>query len=84
MPEIARFFGIIIKMYFSSREHNPPHFHVVYGEHTGLLDINTLEMIEGDLTPRVLGLVREWAQMHQAELIQIWNTQKIEKLPPLV
>ena len=44
MPEIARFYGIIIKLFFGDRP--PPHFHAVYGEHVGLFDIDTLEMIE--------------------------------------
>ena len=50
MPVIARFYGLIIKMYFQQAEHNPPHFHVVYGEYMGAFDIQTLDMIEGDLT----------------------------------
>ncbi len=49
MPEIARFYGLIIKMFFAVREHNPPHFHALYGEYSG---INTLSMLEGDLPPR--------------------------------
>jgi hypothetical protein len=50
MPEIARFYGIIIKLFFS--DHPPPHFHVVYGEYNALFDIETLDMIEGDLPNR--------------------------------
>lgn len=49
MPVIARFYGIVIKMYF--REHGVPHFHAIYGEYNGVLEIETLEMIEGDLPP---------------------------------
>ncbi len=48
-PVIARFYGLIIKMYFSLSEHNPPHFHVLYGEYSGIFAIEDLEMIEGDL-----------------------------------
>jgi len=47
MPEVARFYGIIIKLFFG--DHPPPHFHAVYGEYVGLFDIRSLEMFEGDL-----------------------------------
>ena len=83
MPEIARFYGIIIKMFFMKSEHNPPHFHALYGEYVGEFDIQTLRMLEGDLPPRAVSIVREWAELHQAELLELWNTQKISKLPPL-
>ena len=49
MPEIARFYGIIIKMFFMNSEHNPPHFHALYGEYMGEFDIQTLKMLQGDL-----------------------------------
>jgi len=49
MPVIARFYGILIKMYFSQTEHGTPHFHAVYGEFNGVFNIDTLELIEGDL-----------------------------------
>ena len=83
MPEITRFYGLIIKMYFQQAEHNPPHFHVVYGEYIGAIDINTLNMIEGDLPPKALALVREWASQHQDDLLNIWKTQKFIHIPPL-
>ena len=82
MPEIARFLGIVIKMFF--REHNSPHFHALYGEYVSEFDIKTLEMIQGDLPTRVVSLVCEWAELHQKELLEMWNAQKIHKLPPLV
>jgi hypothetical protein len=74
---------MIIKMYFRQSEHNPPHIHVLYGEYVGLIDIQTLEMFEGDLPPRALSLVKEWMSLHKAELLTIWNTQKFIELPPL-
>ncbi|MDR3149531.1 MAG: DUF4160 domain-containing protein [Oscillospiraceae bacterium] len=83
MPVIARFYGMIIKMYFQQSEHNPPHFHVVYGEYVGVIDINTLRMIEGDLPSKALDLVREWAAGHKNDLLRIWNTQEFISLPPL-
>lgn len=72
MPEISRFLGIIIYMYFN--EHNPPHFHVRYNEHRAIITIDTLTMTEGFLPPRVFGLVMEWAELHQAELLSNWDT----------
>jgi hypothetical protein len=81
MPEITRFYGIIIKLFFG--DHPPPHFHALYGEHLALFNINTLEMIEGDLPPRAKKLVVEWAEKYQDELQTIWKTQEFKKLPPL-
>lgn len=83
MPIIARFHGLVIKMYFQQAEHNPPHFHVMYGEYMGTFDIQTLAMLEGDLPAKSQALVREWASRYQDELLQIWNTQEFVQLPPL-
>lgn len=83
MPIISNFYGIIIKMYFQQSKHNPPHFHAIYGEYTGVFDIQTLNMIEGDLPTKGQALVREWAEQHKNELLNIWNTQEFKKLPPL-
>lgn len=83
MPTIAKFYGMIIKMYFQQREHNPPHFHVIYGDYMGAIDIKTLDMLEGDLPPKALSLVKEWAVQYQKELLTIWETQEFTKLPPL-
>jgi hypothetical protein len=69
MPEVARFYGIIIKLFFG--DHPPPHFHAVYGDHVGLFDIRTLEMFEGDLPNRAKRLVLEWAEQNQTELIEM-------------
>ena len=71
MPQISIFLGIIIKMYY--REHNPPHFHANYAEHTAIIDIKRLELWSGYLPPRVLGLVIEWAAIHQDELMENWE-----------
>jgi hypothetical protein len=57
MPELARFFGLIITMYWN--DHPPPHFHVRYGSQRALIDIETLSIIAGSLSPRTLGLVIE-------------------------
>jgi hypothetical protein len=81
MPEIVRFYGIIIKLFFA--DHPPPHFHAIYGEHVGLFNIDTLEMIEGDLPGRAKRLVVEWAGLYKKELKDMWNRQEFRKLPPL-
>ena len=83
MPEISRFYGLIIKMYFQQKEHNPPHIHVIYGDYMGAIDIRTLQMIEGDLPPKALSLVTEWTEKYRNELLHIWDTQEFIKLPPL-
>lgn len=83
MPTIAKFYGMIIKMYFQQKEHNPPHFHVIYSDYMGAIDIKTLEVLEGDLPQKALGLAKEWAAQHQKELLTIWETQEFLKLPPL-
>lgn len=81
MPEIARFYGIVIKLFFG--DHPPPHFHAVYGEYVGLFNINTLEMIEGDLPNKAKNLVVEWAGKNKNELKAMWDSQEFHKLPPL-
>jgi hypothetical protein len=81
MPVITRFYGILIKMYF--REHGTPHFHAVYNEYNGVFDIDTLEMIEGDLPTRAQQMIREWAQQYQEELKGMWQSQAYKKLPGL-
>lgn len=83
MPVIARFHGIIIKMYFLSGEHNPPHFHAIYGEYAGAVDLETLTMLEGDLPARALALVRKWAEEHRQALKTMWDRQEFHSLPPL-
>lgn len=83
MPVIARFYGLVIKMYFRQSEHNPPHIHALYGEYLGVIDIQTLEMLEGDLPHKALKLVQEWMELHKENLLDIWNTQEFKHLPPL-
>ena len=83
MPEITRFYGIVIKMFFKPKEHEPAHIHAVYQEQVGLFDIHTFEMFEGDLPNRAQQMVTEWLTEHKDELIDMWQTQRIVKLPPL-
>ena len=83
MPVIARFYGIVIKMYFSQSEHGVPHFHALYGEYNGVFAIETLEMIEGDLPVRARRLIREWGKQYQQELLRMWNSNEFVRLPGL-
>lgn len=87
MPEISRFLGIIIRMYFDTVEHNPPHFHAYYVDHEAVFAIDTLEVIKGKLPARIKGLVVEWAEMHKKELNRNWELlkeDKFKKIKPLV
>jgi len=80
VPEISRFFGIVIKLHF--REHPPAHFHAEYGEHQALVNIHTLTVLHGHLPPRAWGLVAEWAALHQDELLDLWaRARRGEDLP---
>jgi hypothetical protein len=83
MPVVARFYGIVIKMYFAQREHGAPHFHAIYGEYNGVFDVQTLSMIEGDLPLRAQRLVREWASKQQPELMRMWQDNEFRQLPGL-
>ena len=83
MPVIARFYGIVIKMYFSQSEHGVPHFHAVYGEFNGVFNIETLELMEGDLPARAQHLVKDWASQYRQELLKMWQTNEYKRLPGL-
>ncbi len=78
MPELCPFYGLWIKMYFD--DHSPPRFHAEYAEEEALIEIETLAVMAGDLPSRALGLVIEWASLHQAELREAWN--RVENLEP--
>jgi hypothetical protein len=85
VPEICRFFGIIIAVFYE--DHPPPHFHVRYGSQQAIIAIETLQMLEGRLSPRVLGLVVEWAMMHRSEIRragdQARRREAIDPIAPL-
>jgi hypothetical protein len=86
MPTISRFYGILIQMYFA--DHPPPHFHALYAEFEALIAIQTFEVLRGDLPPRAMALVLEWAQQHRNDLIRDWElcvqNQMPEKIRPLL
>ena len=85
MPEISCFFGISVKMFFG--DHLPPHFHAEYGDYKAQVNIRSYNVIAGDLPPRVLGMVVEWASLHQGELIELWElaskNQPLHRIEPL-
>ena len=83
MPEITRFYGIVIKMFFKPKEHEPSHIHALYGEYMGEFNVRTMEMIQGDLPKKAQELVQEWLSLYQNELQIMWDRQQIGKLPPL-
>ncbi|GHT51378.1 hypothetical protein AGMMS49982_08630 [Bacteroidia bacterium] len=84
MPEISNFYGIVITMLFN--EHNPPHFHVKYGEYKAKISIRD-GIVEGTLPRRALNLVFEWLDLHRDELLANWekieNRKALDKIEPL-
>lgn len=86
MPEMSRFLGIVITMYFN--DHDPPHFHVRYGEHRATFSIDALQVLDGQLPARVVGLVAEWGSLHRFELRRNWTLLategKFRPIDPLV
>ncbi len=83
MPVISRFYGIVIKMYFSQSEHGIPHFHAIYAEFNAVFAIETQELLEGDLPVRAERLVKEWAALYHQQLLDMWNRQEFRQLPGL-
>lgn len=85
VPEISRFFGIVVFMNFN--DHPPPHFHVRYGEQKAMVAIESPTVLEGELSPRALGLVMEWAAAHRRELLEDWELarqqQPLKRIAPL-
>jgi hypothetical protein len=71
LPRIAEFYGIVIGRFYN--DHEPPHFHAAYGEHRAVMRIETQEVLRGALPNRALNLTREWATLHQEELMPNWQ-----------
>ena len=71
MPELSGFYGMVIRMY--PNDHPPPHFHVAYQEARAVIEIGSLAILRGRLPARALGLVREWASLHERELREAWE-----------
>ncbi|MFM9957504.1 MAG: DUF4160 domain-containing protein [Phycisphaerales bacterium] len=85
MPELSRFYGIVIRMYIS--DHPPAHFHAMYGGRQVKIEIDTLKVSAGSLPPRALGMVMEWAAQHQDDLRRAWRQaivpSEIDPIEPL-
>ncbi len=85
MPEISRFYGIIIRMY--SGDHPPPHFHAIYGEHEAFIEIETGRILFGYIPGTALRLVQLWTDQHRNELRESWNAavqlEPLGKIAPL-
>jgi hypothetical protein len=85
VPEISRFFGIVVSMNYN--DHPPPHFHVRYAEQKAIFAIESPMLLEGELSPRALGLVMEWAAAHRQELFEDWDLarqqQPLNRIAPL-
>ena len=74
MPEVSRFFGIAIRVYYN--DHEPAHFHAVYGDDEALVEIDTLALYRGYLPRRALALVLEWAALHREDLRDAWRAAR--------
>lgn len=85
MPVLSRFYGIIIRMYFLQKEHNPPHVHVIYQDETFSISIKELEIIDGEVRPssRAFSMVKEWIELHREELLAMWESQEFHSIEPL-
>ncbi len=81
MPTISVFYGIIIRMYCSPKEHNPPHFHAYYQDAEIIVDINKCEITEGKFPSKQSKLVLAWAEIHKEDLIADWNLASHGELP---
>ncbi len=71
MPEVSRFFGIVIRMYFD--DHEPPHFHAIYSGQEAQIGVEPIALLAGNLPSRATSMVLEWAAIHQRELLQNWE-----------
>ena len=83
MPEICGFYGIIIRMYLIDREHPLRHIHIKYGDYEAVMELINLNIVDGSLPKKCRQLVREWAELRQDELIEMWDTQIFHTISPL-
>ena len=70
-------------MYLIDKEHPPRHIHIKYGDYEAVMELTNLNLIEGHLPKRCRQLVREWAEIHQEELIEMWDSQQFHGIAPL-
>ena len=81
MPEISRFYGLVIYMFFN--DHAPPHFKVKYAEDEANILIENGNVLNGEIPNAKLKLVQAWAEIHKNELMEMWNTKQFHKIKPL-
>ena len=82
MPELSRFFGIIIRMFSEpSERHHVPHFHAYYQENVAVFSISPVEIVTGSMPQRQQRLIEAWAELHQEELLADWNLLQEGKRP---
>ena len=81
MPTISMFYGIVVRMYCDRSEHNPPHFHAYYQEHSAVVSIDACEIISGRLPAKQAKLVTAWAELHKDELTADWRLAAQGELP---
>jgi len=82
MPELSRFYGIIIRMFMeTTAQHKEPHFHAYYQEYSAVLSIENVEILSGKLQKKEQRLVEAWAEIHKEELTECWNLLQSGKLP---
>ena len=83
MPELSRFYGIVIRLHYEEKEHNPPHIHAKYGKEAASVDIETGEIVSGSLPSSARSLVKKWVLLHSQEIKDVWVTQEFRKIKPL-
>ena len=79
MPEVSRFYGIVVRIFFN--DHNPPHFHASYAEAAAVIDIRDLTLVRGDLPQRARELAVVWAAQHREELLAAWERARRGEAP---
>ena len=83
MPTISSFYGIIIVMYLRNKERNPPHIHAITQDFDAPFLIETGELMEGEFPPKAQAMVKEFIKLYHKELLEMWETEKYGKLPPI-
>ncbi len=79
MPTLSTFYGIVIRLYWD--DHEPPHFHAIYGEHAAAFAIDDCRLLSGRFPARASRLVREWWELHHAEITQAWDSAYDHRIP---
>ncbi len=81
MPTISMFYGIIIRMYCAPKEHNPPHIHVYYQDYKAIVNINEVELVDGELPKNKQRIVLAWVELRKEELLANWELAQNGELP---